>query len=405
MGWRVPVGVYRVFSPCHSRTWDLDTKLHFTEITGKKRAFGALHSKNHIMDSRFAQKGGFWNGIPEANADDNAASSDGEGGSSVNGSDCEHDSSSGSNHGDSEVEVDSGVEAGSANEGSKKTKSKSSRRSGVTADVCTSTSASDDNDDDDDNKTGEAGTRNVKNEKKEKKAKKEEKSALRKEAQDYRDKLGQRGVLYLSRVPRNMNPTTVREHLEAYGEITRIYLAEEESSIKSKAKAAERGANKHAYFNEGWIEFSDKKLAKRIAFTLNNTPISNKKGSKHYSELWNLKYLHKFQWDYLTEKFAYERRVREAKIKASMLQAKKDNAEFAELVERGKTQKHVQERMSERKRKAGDSGSGGGDQSSSASSSSNKRVRKFRQNAVLDTGGKEHSRLIGTQLLSKVWNK
>ena len=52
----------------------------------------------------------------------------------------------------------------------------------------------------------------------------------------------------------------------------------------------------------------------------------------------------KFKWEYLTEKVAYERRVREQKVKASMMQAKRENAEFAELVEKNKAHKHVEEK-------------------------------------------------------------
>lgn len=54
------------------------------------------------------------------------------------------------------------------------------------------------------------------------------------------------------------------------------------------------------------------------------------------------------RWDYLTEKLAYERRVRETKLKAAMTQAKKRNAEFVELVEKNKTEKFVAGRKRDR---------------------------------------------------------
>lgn len=47
------------------------------------------------------------------------------------------------------------------------------------------------------------------------------------------------------------------------------------------------------------------------------------------------------RWEYLTEKFAYERRVRENKLKTAMMQAKKNNAEIADLIEKTKVQQAI----------------------------------------------------------------
>lgn len=231
-------------------------------------------------------------------------------------------------------------------------------------------------------------------------------SILRQEALEYRQKLGKRGVIYMSRIPKNMNPTTVRALLEIYGEITRLYLAEDEASAIAKARADERGIRKNAYFSEGWVEYADKKIAKRVAASLNNTPISNKKGSKYHDELWNLKYLRKFKWDYLTEKFAYERRTREAKIRASLMKARRDNAEFAELVEKGKGRAHAQERINKRKRESA-SASDEGVSTATASEAGGARMMqsKYRQNPVLEVGGSSRSTLVGSDLLGKVFRK
>lgn len=72
-------------------------------------------------------------------------------------------------------------------------------------------------------------------------------------------------------------------------------------------------------FLEGWIEFSDKKIAKQVADSLNNTSIGGKKGDFYHDDIWNVKYLKSFKWDYLTEKFAYEKRVKENKLKVAMV--------------------------------------------------------------------------------------
>ncbi|KAM1769921.1 hypothetical protein ACFX11_044927 [Malus domestica] len=81
----------------------------------------------------------------------------------------------------------------------------------------------------------------------------------------------QRGVCYLGRIPPRMDPSTLRQMLSQYGEIQR------------------------------WVEFSDKRVAKRVANMLNGEQIGGKKRLSFYYDLWNIKYLSKFKWDNLTE--------------------------------------------------------------------------------------------------------
>jgi len=47
-------------------------------------------------------------------------------------------------------------------------------------------------------------------------------------------------------------------------------------------------------FSEGWIEFADKKLAKRIVATFHNTLIVDGKKGMFSDHTWNLKYLHRY---------------------------------------------------------------------------------------------------------------
>ena len=165
---------------------------------------------------------------------------------------------------------------------------------------------------------------------------------LRQEAKIYSENLERRGVIYMSRVPPFMKPNKARTLFEQFGIVTRIYLAEEDSQLRKRRKV--NGGNGSKQFTEGWIEFADKKVAKSVAESLNNSTMGGMKSHFYHDDIWNLKYLKKFKWDYLTEKFAYERRVRENKLKASMMQAKRSNAEFVELVEKGKQQKYVDDR-------------------------------------------------------------
>jgi ESF2/ABP1 family protein len=62
-----------------------------------------------------------------------------------------------------------------------------------------------------------------------------------------------------------------------------------------------------------------------------------------------LKYLHKFKWSHLTEKVAYERRVREQKLRVEMMQARRENASYTQLVETGKKLDKIEERKRKRK--------------------------------------------------------
>ncbi|KAL3940134.1 MAG: hypothetical protein SGARI_001110, partial [Bacillariaceae sp.] len=169
------------------------------------------------------------------------------------------------------------------------------------------------------------------------------------ETENFNEKLKKRGVIYIARIPPKMTPTKVKALLQEFGEVTRVYLVEEDASVR-KRRRKELGRSGGKRYREGWIEFADKKKAKHIASSLNTTPISNHKRNPHYGDLWNLKYLSKFKWSHLTEKVAYERRVREQKLRVEMMQAKRENAAYAEMVEMGKKL----DKIEERKRRRGD---------------------------------------------------
>ncbi|KDO23521.1 hypothetical protein SPRG_11443 [Saprolegnia parasitica CBS 223.65] len=143
-----------------------------------------------------------------------------------------------------------------------------------------------------------------------------------------------KGVIYMSRVPPFMKPEKVRHLLSQYGDIERIYLVEEDKTARKKRLKA--GGNKKVNFTEGWIEFSHKSVAKRVAAALNTKPMGGKKRGFYYDDIWNLKYLKGFQWAHLTEKIAYENRVRDQKLRLEIAQAAKENAAFMERVEQSK---------------------------------------------------------------------
>lgn len=71
-------------------------------------------------------------------------------------------------------------------------------------------------------------------------------------------------------------------------------------SSRQKARV-KRGGTKKICYIDGWVEFLDKKLAKRVALTLNGTPVGGGKRSFHAEFTWNIRYLSKFKWNHLTE--------------------------------------------------------------------------------------------------------
>eukprot|EP01034_Spumella_vulgaris_P022437 gene22437-28562_t len=104
------------------------------------------------------------------------------------------------------------------------------------------------------------------------------------------------------------------------------------------------------------------------------------------------------RWDYLTEKFAYEKRVKENKLKVAMVAAKRSNAEMSDLIEKTQVQKHVHDR----KRKRDDDG---GEAPDGQASQKAKLVRQFRQNKLIGAQyGERESRVEGS-LLKAVFGK
>lgn len=157
-----------------------------------------------------------------------------------------------------------------------------------------------------------------------------------------------RGVLYIARVPPFMKPEKLRHLLGKYGTLNRIYLVPEDKSLHKKRVTG--GGNRRIQYTEGWIEFQDKKVAKRVAKMLNTTQIGGRKRDYYHDDLWNLKYLKGFKWDHLTEKVAYENRIRDQKLRMEIAQAKKENEGYLERVEKSKVIERMEERNSSKKR-------------------------------------------------------
>jgi ESF2/ABP1 family protein len=164
----------------------------------------------------------------------------------------------------------------------------------------------------------------------------------------FQAKLAKTGVCFMSRIPPFMKHTKLRSILSKYGEIGRIYLNPEDPKVTARRKKYKK--NRRQNFVEGWIEFMDKKTARQVAELLNNTNFGGKKRSRYYDDIWNIKYLPKFKWNHLTEQLAYEKKVKEQKLRAEMAQAKRENKLYLKNVEKAK----MIEAISEKKKRKGE---------------------------------------------------
>ncbi|XP_049620998.1 activator of basal transcription 1 [Suncus etruscus] len=149
------------------------------------------------------------------------------------------------------------------------------------------------------------------------------------------------GIVYLGHLPPRFRPLHVRNLLSAYGEVGRVFFQPEDGFVrrKKKAAAAAGGKKRSKYskdYTEGWVEFRDKRVAKRVAASLHNTPMGARKRSPFRYDLWNLKYLHRFTWSHLSEHLAFERQVRRQRLRAEVAQAKRETDFYLRSVERGK---------------------------------------------------------------------
>ncbi|KAL3780007.1 hypothetical protein HJC23_000297 [Cyclotella cryptica] len=237
--------------------------------------------------------------------------------------------------------------------------------------------SSDEGDDDDDNSNSskpEKPQQSSSDNHRDKEPKKKKIRKLKLDAtQDFNQKLEKRGIVYLSRIPPRMGPSKIKSLLGEFGPVTRVYLAEEDKTVRKKRRKA--GGSGFKRYTEGWVEFESKKTAKLVGETLNMTRVTNHKRSVHYDDLWNIK-------------VAYERRVREQKLRVEMMEVRRENASYIAQVEAGKKLDYIEER---RKRKGLDVG--GNDEDDGAKS----KKRKIRQKKPFEgDGNSTKSAILGS---------
>lgn len=118
-----------------------------------------------------------------------------------------------------------------------------------------------------------------------------------------------------------------------------MYLLFSERKEATKKKKEKRKVARK--FVEGWVEFERKHIAKKVARLLTNTRVSDRKKSKQYDHIWNIKYLKNFKWTHLHERLAYEKAARRQKLRTEIELAKKKTMSFSANLDKKKKNKEV----------------------------------------------------------------
>ncbi|AOW01193.1 Pre-rRNA-processing protein ESF2 [Yarrowia lipolytica] len=171
------------------------------------------------------------------------------------------------------------------------------------------------------------------------------KPMTKEEIEKHNKKIAKTGVVYFSRIPPLMDPGKLRMLLQRFGIVDRIYLVPEDP--KAQAVRIRHGGNRALAYTEGWAEFTKKRYAKTCASTLNGNTIGGKKGSQHYDDIMNAKYLPKFKWSDLSEQLAQETHNRQARLRTEISQATRENQTYIQSLEKSKAAERRRQRQEE----------------------------------------------------------
>ena len=156
-----------------------------------------------------------------------------------------------------------------------------------------------------------------------------------------------RGVIYLSRIPPFMRPSTVRSLLSQHGPITRLFLTPEPPSSYLGRRA--RGGNKKKSYIDGWVEFASRRDARVCTAAINAQTIGRKAGF-YGNDVWNARFLKGFSWTDLMAGARAEEREREERVRIGLGREMRERKAFLNAVEKGR--REVARREKREKKKA-----------------------------------------------------
>ncbi|KAK4538682.1 hypothetical protein CDCA_CDCA19G4707 [Cyanidium caldarium] len=148
------------------------------------------------------------------------------------------------------------------------------------------------------------------------------------------------GVLYISRIPPALKPRDLRRLLEPLGTLGRVFIQPE--SEAARKERVQRGGSRRKRFTEGWVEFADRRAARRAAALLQGTAMdARNKRSRFHADLWCLRYVPGLQWHHLTDELAAQRRARLLRTKNEARRARQERDFWLEQVDAGRAVDHM----------------------------------------------------------------
>lgn len=147
-------------------------------------------------------------------------------------------------------------------------------------------------------------------------------------------------------------------------------------------KTAKAGKHTSHRFVEGWLEFTDKAVARQTAEYLNAQPIGGKPSSAFYHDLWSIKYLPRFKWAQLSGSLSTAPEA--ALLRNEISQSKKDQAQYLRQVEKARVQGKIEEKRSKKRKDA--------PEGSEVPPRKEKMQRKFKQRTTVKEGKLEKAK-------------
>lgn len=139
------------------------------------------------------------------------------------------------------------------------------------------------------------------------------------------------GILYFSRVPRDMRPSEIRDYFQTrFGEVFRQKFVADATNTKT-AQAIKRraGKSKALQFREGWLEFTQYRHALEAARQMNSQPVEVKRTRRAAGEMWCVRCLPpSYRWADLVTEVEGEKRLRRLKINAELQHERELNERY-----------------------------------------------------------------------------
>lgn len=166
---------------------------------------------------------------------------------------------------------------------------------------------------------------------------------------EYNERVRRSGVIYLSSIPPFMKAEKVKFLLGKVGTVMRMHLVEEDAAIARRRKL--NGGSRKRKFTEGWVEFENKRDAKKCAMIMNGQIVGGKKSGFHHDVIWNIKYLKNFKWGDLMDKLTLEKRLRADRLKAEFAKHRKLDEKYLENVTKAEKFDMIRKKREDQKKK------------------------------------------------------